>query len=175
MKFPWSRILLAAILVAAGVWGWRTLFPGPEKAIRASLAGLAQTASFGDEGTLAKAYYSQKLTGYFSTNVEVNVDIQGFGTQTLSGRDEIQQAALIARQRLRGLKVEFVDVHVTLSPDRQTAVANLTAKAMLVGQSDFSPQEMNISLRKVNGRWLVYRIETVKTLSRSQGPKHEDT
>ena len=68
--------------------------------------------------------------------------------------------------------MRFVDVHVTLSPDQQTAVANLTAKAMLVGQSDFFAAG-NEYRPKVNGRWLVYRIETVKLPQ--QGPKHEDT
>ena len=71
MKFPWSRILLAAILVTARVWGWRTLFPVRNQARPDRLVCLTK-----------KRILLQKLTGYFSTNVEVNVDIQGFGTQT---------------------------------------------------------------------------------------------
>jgi hypothetical protein len=47
------RLVLAAALLAFGVWLWFVLFPSPEKVIRKRLTGLAHTASFSsNEGNL---------------------------------------------------------------------------------------------------------------------------
>ena len=160
-----SRLVLVVVLLAAGFWAWRIVFPGPEKVTRASLQDLAQTASFDNEGALAKAYNAQKIASFFSTNVEVNLDIHGYVSQTFNGRDELQQAALFARQHFRAIKIEFVDVNVTLGPDRESAVANLTVKATFSGEPDLTAQEFNFDLKKSGGRWLIGRVETVKTVS----------
>jgi len=161
------RAVLAAILISLGIWGWSVLFPSPENVIRSRLAELAKTASFApDEGTLARAYNAQKTSAFFATNVEINVNVPGYAAQTLSGRDEALQAAMAARSRFKGLKVEFLDVNVTLGTDWQTAVANLTGKATVPGEHDMFAREFNFLLRKVDGKWLIYRVETVKTLSK---------
>ena len=52
---------------------------------------------------------------------------------------------------------------MTMAPDRQSAVADLTAKAAVPGQKDFEVQEMKFVLKKINGEWLITRAETVKT------------
>jgi hypothetical protein len=60
------RFLFAAALIALGVWGWRILFPSPEKIIRARLTELAATLSFEPgEGTIVQAYNAQKLKEFF--------------------------------------------------------------------------------------------------------------
>jgi hypothetical protein len=167
------RILVAAALIGCGVWGWRLLFPGAEKVIRTRLTRLAEAASFDlRQGILVKAYQVQKLAGFFTTNVVIELDMQGYVRQRLSGRDELQQVALAATGRAtRGWKVEFPDISVTLGPDGLTAVANLTSKVTFEGERDFSEQEFNFLLRKVAGQWLVYRVETVRTLSQNQGDR----
>ena len=40
------RLILLAVVAAAGVWLWTVLFPGPEKVIRRRLAEIARLASF---------------------------------------------------------------------------------------------------------------------------------
>ena len=85
--------------------------------------------------------------------------------RTLTGRDEITQAAMGARSGVSALKVEFLDVTVIVGPDRQSAVADLTAKAQVPGDKDFTVQELKFTLKKMDGEWLITRVETVKTLS----------
>jgi len=63
------------------------------------------------------------------------------------------------------LKIEFPDMNVTIAPDGQTAKVNLTGKASVPGERDISAQEFNFKLRKVDGKWLIYQVETVRTLS----------
>ena len=43
-------------------------------------------------------------------------------------REEITQAALMARSRAGGLQVKFPDINVTVAPDKQSAVADLTVR-----------------------------------------------
>lgn len=160
------RLLGTLALIGLGVWGWFILFPGPEKVIRSRLNNLARTVSFEpNDGTLARGYSAQKAAGFFTRDAEVVVEVRGIEALNFSGRDEILQRLMIVARELHGLKVEFLDINVTLEPDRQSAKANLTGKWTLAGDKEFNVMEFNFLLRKVDGTWLIYRVETVKTLS----------
>ena len=159
------RLLTLAALAALGVWLWTLLFPSPEKIIRSRLTNVARTVSFApQEGMLARAASAQKLAGYFALQTEVSIDLPGREQHDFAGRDEIAQAALLARNRFRALQVEFLDVQVSLAPDQQSAVVNLTAKARAADEKDFFVQEMKFTLKKTDGDWLISHVETIKTL-----------
>ena len=160
------RLVGVAVMIGLGVWGWFFFFPGPEKVIRSRLHTLARTFSFEPkDGTIARGYSAQKAAGFFTLDAEINVDIRGMELKQFSGRDEILQAVMMAMRSVRGLKVEFLDINITLDSDRQTAKANLTGKWTLAGERDFNVLEFDFLLRKVDGVWLIYRVDTVKTLS----------
>jgi hypothetical protein len=163
----WSlRIFLLAVLVGLGLWGWRAWFPGPEAVIRKRLTELARTASFSaNEGALAKLANAQSLTAFCTPDVEITVDIPGHSTQTINGHDELLSAVAGARSAVHGLNVEFFDILVTVAPDQNSAEANLTAKGKVSGEKDFYVQELKFLLKKVEGQWLIFRVETVRTLS----------
>ena len=161
-----SQFILIAAAVAAGIWLWTILFPSPEKVIRKQLSELARDASFsGNQSSLAGIAGAQKLANFFSTNAEVNLDVPGRDVQTLTGRDEIMQADAGARASLDGLKVEFPDVSVTVNSDKQSATADLAAKVQFAGSRDFDVQEMKFTLEKIDGKWLITRVETVRARS----------
>ena len=160
------RIVWLGVLTALGVWLWTMLFPSPQKIIRQRLEAVARRASFApDEGTLARMASAESLAGYFSTNVEINLDVPGHLQHTILGRSEITQAALAARSAASSLNVKFLDVNVTLAPDRQSAVADFTVEAHVSGDQDLVVQEMKFTLRKISGQWLITRVETIRTLS----------
>ena len=160
------RILLAAALIALGIWGWRVLFPSPENIIRSQLKSLAKIVSFKpNEGNISKAYGAQKLTDYFTPEVDINLNAPGYPQLAITARQELIQGLLWAQSNLSSLKVDFLDVNVTLDPDKQGAMANLTAKVIIGKSSDFNVQELNITFKKIEKRWLIYRVVTVKTLS----------
>ena len=159
------RIAAIGALAGLGVWGWGVLFPSPEKIIRSHLNELAKTISFeSGEGNIGKMWHLKSLPDFFTVNVIVNTEVPGYPPHVFNGRDEIMQAAMAARSRLEGLKVEFLDVNVQLGPDKQTAMADLTGKATASGQNDFWAQEFRFSFKLVDGKWLIDRVETVKTL-----------
>jgi hypothetical protein len=160
------RIVLFAALAALGVWLWTTLFPGPKKVIRQRLTELARTVSFSpNESDWARAAAARSLAGFFSTNVELNVELPELTRYHLMDREEIARAALFARSKAEGLKVRFLDINVTVVPDKQSAVADLTVEANVSGEADPMVQEMKFTLHKIDGQWLITRIETVHTLS----------
>ena len=160
------RLVLMAVLIAAGVWLWTILFPGPEKIVRKRLAQAASEASFkSGENPLVSAARAETLAGFFSTNVEVNIDLPEHGQHSFVGREEIMQAAAGARSAVRSLKVEFPDMNITVGPDKLSAVADVTVKVQAAGEKDFYVQEMKFTFQKIGGDWLITRVETVRTLS----------
>jgi len=167
MKRWLGWLLVAILLMGLGVWGWRFLFPSPEKVIRARLNRMAQLATFaGNEGPLAKLGNAEELAGCFTSDVAVAADSPGAGPLTLHGRDNLLHWLLGVRANLSALKVEFLDIQVTIHADGRTALAYLTCKAAVPGEPDFAVQEFNFLFSKTGRNWLVYKIETVKTLSR---------
>ncbi len=165
MKKWLFRLMVAGVLVALGFWGWHVLFPSPEKVIRKRLGELAKAASFSSkEGLLAKAWNANILGDYFTPDVQVTVDVPG--TQhTLSGRDELLQAAVGARSAVGSLSIEFPDIKVVVAPGQDTAVVNLTARGKVAGQRDSYLQELKLRMIKIKRDWLINQIETVRTLS----------
>ena len=162
MKMVFRLVLLAA-LVAAGVWLWTILFPGPETIVRKRLAQVAAEGSFNSgENPLIIAARSENLAGRFSTNAEIRLDAPGYERFELTGRAEITQAAAGARMKLSGLKVEFPDVSVAVAPDKQSAVADVAVKVQAAGEKDFDAQEVKFTFQKIGGDWLITRVESVR-------------
>ncbi len=162
------RGVLLAALVAVGILAWNILFPSPERIIRKRLNELAQTASFSaKEGLVAKAWNASLLSGFFTPDVEVTVEVPG-RQQTLNGRDELLQAAAQARTMLTSLSIEFPDIKVTLAPDRTSATVNLTARGKVSSERDTYLQELRMRVIKVKREWLINQIETVRTLSQGR-------
>ena len=166
MKNGVIRGVLLLAIAGVGYWIWTMLFPSPESVIRKQFNLLAQSVSFSsNEGALAKALNAERLTGFFTPDVEITVDVPGHSQHTLHGRDELLQAAMAARGMAGTLSVEFLDINVTVSPDKTSATVNLTAKGRAGSERDLLVQELKFLLKKVNRDWLIYQVETVKTLS----------
>jgi hypothetical protein len=153
------RIVLLAALTALSIWLWTVLFPSPETVIRKRLTELARTVSSSTRLAAARS-----VAGFFAANVELNVDLPELGQRTMD-REEITQVALMARSRAGGVQVKFPDINITVAPDKQSAVADLTVETNVSGERDSVVQEMKFTLRKTDGQWLITRVETVRTLT----------
>jgi hypothetical protein len=165
MKQWVARLIIAAIVITAGYWLWTFLFPPPERVIRQRLQEVAKLASFSHtEAPLAKLSNSRKLANYATPDVTIAINPPNRGPSVINSRDELFQAVMGARSALTALQVEFLDILVKVAPDKQSAVANLTAKGSVPGERDLMVQEFRIMLRKLGGDWLVWRLETVRTL-----------
>ena len=161
-----SRLLPLAVLIAAGVWLWTILFPSPESIVRKRLVQAASEASFqSGENPLISAARAENLADRFGTNVEININVPEFGRQEFLGRVEIAQAAAGVRMRLSSLKVEFPDVSVTVAPDKLSAIADVAMKVQVAGEKEINVEEMKFTFQKIDGDWLITRVETVRAPS----------
>lgn len=165
MKFArrWLPLLLFLILL---YWLGTVFFPSPEKAIRQHLQKTARTASFKEnEGAVERLANIADFGKRFSEDVQVQFETPGGGTQSLTGRLDIMRAAGVARGMTTALQVEILDPSVTISPDKQTATADVTVRAKVPGDREFFVQEIKLQLKKFGRSWLIVRAETVKTLT----------
>ena len=166
MKQKLKTVVLLLAALACLVLLYRHFFPNDEKIIRRRLAELAEAASIPEQSSPAAGLVAaDRLRDFLTPQVEVVVELPHEGRHTFAGRQELVQAALAARATYGGLKVEFLDVRVTVDPGRATATAHLTARATLPAQRDFMVQELSLRLQKEERQWRVLRAETVKTLS----------
>jgi len=162
------KLGLVVVIFAAGFWAWQVFSPNPERVIRNRLQELARTVSvFGNESVPARMMRIKKLGDFLTEDVQISVDLPGHSKREIDGRDEAMQAAAVAAELAGRLSVEFVDVTVTVGPDKTTAIAVLTAKGTAGGEKDNLVQEMKFSLKKGENGWLINRVETVRTLLRN--------
>lgn len=163
-----ARLINLALLVLVaglGVFLWSHFFPNEEKRVRKCLEGLQEAVSFEAGGSLAgTAADSERLRSLLAPDVEVEVEMPGGGREAMSGRAEIVQAAMGARQYLRGLKVELLDVAVQVEPGKDRAACSLTAKATQPGDRDYVVQEMRLELVKQDGQWRLRKAAAIRPL-----------
>jgi hypothetical protein len=160
-----ARFVLALAVAALGVWLWLVLFPSPEKVIAGQFEKLARAASVHPgEGSLSRLLGAQKVGNFFSTNVEINIDVPNRQQNAMMSRDDIVQAVMAA-QSSGGLTMKFPDINVMVGADKETAQADVTVEARVPGEQDMMVQEMKFTLRKIGGKWLITRVQTVRTLS----------
>jgi hypothetical protein len=160
-----QTILLALAAVLCLYFLYQHFFPNEPRLIQKRLAALADCVSVSENpSAVANLAAGERLRDFFTSDLQVEVDVPASGRVTLSGRAEIIEAALAMRAQLGGLKAQFLDVNVTVEAGGQTATAHLTARATRPGDPDFFVQEMKLRLRKDEGRWRVFRVETIRTL-----------
>ena len=106
----------------------------------------------------------EKLGGFFSPEVEVKLESPGYPTLEFNTRDELKQAALGARSAIRGIKAEFPDMKIEVTPGNQAAIVDLTLMADVGDEKNAILQELKFNMKKVDGQWVITHVETVKTL-----------
>ena len=159
------RLLLLVGLIAMGFWLWSVFFPSPEKAIRNRLNKAARLASFSaNEGNIARVANIEALGTYFTDEIEIKVDVPNYESHTFTRREELTQATMAARSVASSVKADFPDITVVLDAGGQTATANVTLRADINGEKNSVIQELKVYLKKVNGDWLIYRLDTLRTL-----------
>ncbi len=160
------RLALVTALAAAAIWFWTDHFPSPQEIIRAQLNQMARYASFNStQSQLAALAAAEKLSGFVDTNVQVVLEFPGHEVRTINGREELRQDIVAARLSLDKLKVDFPDINVAVAPDENSAVADLTMRAETDGDKDGVAEELKFTFEKIDGQWLVTRIETVQVLT----------
>lgn len=157
--------LLAVGAIVLGIWGVRWLFPNDEAQIRGLLEEVAETASVSpgesNLGRLASAY---KLSGFFTSNVVINLHGMGRETRQVSSRAELRGMLVAARTEVQRARIQLLDPQLHLAPDHLTAVVYLTVLGDVDGRPAAIAQELECRMRKEDRHWRIARVDTVKVL-----------
>ena len=160
-----TRAVAILILAALAIWLWRVFFPSPETVIHNRLVKLAEDASFSqNDGLLSKAAGARAVPDFFAPRVDIVLDLPGQVRHTFNDRQDIADKALASRTG-SGLSVKFPDINVSVNPGGATAVADVTLNARIPGDRDDIVEELQITLEKTNGDWLINRVQTVRPVS----------
>lgn len=159
------RLALLALIAGMGFWLWTVFFPGPQKIVLNKIARLAATTSIdAADNNLTRAGKAVKLAGFFAPDAEIVVKLPEAGDHTISGREEIKERALAGFASITALQVQFFDATATVGPDKQTAAVSCTARVKANHSQDEGVQELRFQFKKMDGTWLITRVETVQTL-----------
>jgi len=150
--------LVAAVVVAALVY---VFWPNEERIIRARLMDIASILTVpANEADLPRMERVAHLRDYLAPDIHVR-----YGSQEAATRDMVLGALVQWGRIPDGVKVEFVDVQVTLDQSRANAAsAYLTAK--ITGRDSVDAREADVRLTRSDGKWVVSGAETRETLTR---------
>ena len=150
--------LVAAVVVAALVY---VFWPNEERIIRARLMDIASILTVpANEADLPRMERVAHLRDYLAPDIHVR-----YGSQEAATRDVVLGALVQWGRIPDGVKVEFVDVQVTLDQSRANAAsAYLTAK--ITGRDSVDAREADVRLTRSDGKWVVSGAETRETLTR---------
>jgi hypothetical protein len=159
------RLLIFILILGGAFWlGYTHFFPNDEKRILKMFDRLAQSASIPEKKSAVSTIMSlDQVQSCFEPDVEIRVEspIESLSTG-ISGRDELMQGIQAAWARYNSIKVEILDVTVTVDPSKETATSMLTAKVSRPGEKEFFFQEFRAKLKKKDGNWRIARMEPVK-------------
>ncbi len=159
------RLFFFAVLIALGYWVWGVLYPNPKAVIRGQTLKLARLASFSpNEGNINRLAHLRQFGALFSEDARVAVEASGDVPHYFNGREVLMNAVMAARSLLTTLKAEFFGLDLERGARLQSALVDLTAKADVNGQPDSYVQELKFTFRKIDGDWLITRVEPVTSL-----------
>jgi SnoaL-like domain len=159
-----AGIALIALVLVGSLLAYRW-WTSPERQIRRVLAGVAGGLSHDTPtSALGAAAAASALQSYFAPDVTVELTRP---TTVLKGRDHVLATAVRLRAFMPAMRVEFVDQQITVAADNQSADVDCTAMATLqdrAGQESVDAREVIISLRNVDGRWVISHGRAVEVL-----------
>lgn len=157
------QIILLLTLAAAGYFLWIWTHPTPEKAIRKQMEKLSETlVAKPGEGNIARVAGINRTLSFFTPDININGEGIAQVNQSITGQTELQQALFAARSRLDGA-ITFNDINIIVGAEQTNARVNFNAVARLSGQTEPYTQDLKAEFVKVDGKWLISRIDPIAT------------
>jgi hypothetical protein len=159
-----KRVFRVVLLAAFGWAAW-AFWPNDARKIRKNIEQLAAAVSFSPrDGNIARLAGIESTMSHFTADAEIQVDTAGLAARTLSGAEEIRELVALSRRADDGIQLDVFDIVVTLGPGPDEASGALTATARSGATELVAAQEFVFRIRKVERRWLIQRIQAVRTL-----------
>lgn len=159
-------LILVIGVVAVATLLWQRFGYNEPASVKKMLHAVAKTVSIPQgETTIQAGLAVSRLLEFLTKDVQVDVEGPGSGKYSFHGREEIREALMYARKNMGPLDVRFLDIAVTVAPDRQTAEAQLTVQASRPGEREPWVQAVRVQLQKVERNWRIQRAETIRPLT----------
>lgn len=155
---PLKSIILLGLAAAIIFAIYSLFFPPAEKVIRKRLQKLATAISAKPGGNIARVANVNAIGSYFHPNVRISLDGFGRDVASISGRGELEQAALAARQNVGSLGVKFYNIEVLVADSKTNATVTMTALVNINEQPDPAVQEIRLEMEKLNRAWLIREV-----------------
>jgi hypothetical protein len=157
------QIILVLAVAAAGYFLWVWTHPTPEKAIHKQMEKLSETlVAKPGEGNIARIAGINRTLSFFTPDININGEGIAQINQSIQGQTELQQALFAARSRLDGA-ITFGDINIIVGPEQTNARVNFNAVARLSGQTEPYTQDLKAEFVKVDGKWLIARVDPIAT------------
>ena len=164
------RIIFLSIGIGLCVWLWIYFHPTPLEAIRRRLANLAKAASFEKtQGNIAAAVNAEEFAEFFGHEVALNMEPRVLFPDSVE-RSEISKMGFRMRTTFSSLDVKLLDPIITVGADSKSAIVELTINAGTPTDRHLLVQEVKFTMKEVDGKWLIIRVETIRTLNQLKNP-----
>ena len=160
-------LLVAALIVVAGIVLVITLIPSEEKSVKRQFHLLSEWVSkSSEENALTMLQKMKNIGTLFDEHCEMKIP-----DQSLSGsytRQEVSTYAGTARSYVSQLDLKFYDLRIVF-PEKEIARVNLTARLTgrsTAGERMDETRELECVLRKIDKKWLFSQIEVIEVLKK---------
>ena len=108
---------------------------------------------------------ARKIGMFFTDDCKIAI---GKPIPDINGSSELVGTVINARKSASEIRIRFLDISVSVSDDRTTALLKMTASAVVCNHGrpgrEIEAREVEIALVKINKIWKIREVITVKTL-----------
>ncbi len=155
------------MILGALFFGKKILFPNEIDLIKKQLSFLEKIVSYDKPlAPLAMLSRSNKLKKVLNTSVTISIQTENISKKTIKSIKEVTQALFMLTKYANTFDLDFVDSKITV--DDNTAQVNTTIRGIgtkSAGKDFYEAAEVIIFLAKINGKWLITKIQTVEVIS----------
>ena len=123
------------------------------------------------ETNLVRMAKAARLAGYFTEDITIDL---GSPSTVIRGRDTLMTMAVRTPVSPEGLRIELVDVQITVDAEGARAIASMTVQGsgidFATGDQMIDAREIEMTLVKVDGEWLIQRVNAVSAIRRPGAP-----
>jgi hypothetical protein len=163
-RFVLSAVILL-VLVAAGIFAWRTRATPDEREIQARLGTLRNEVNASTKDGLGTALRATQIGSYFTEDAVVEL---GEGAAPIKGRETLMGMVARLQPRTAAFRMDLDDITIDMTPGATTADVLLTAsfvrRNISTGEESLDAREYALVMTKADGTWRIARITAVDTL-----------
>jgi uncharacterized protein (TIGR02246 family) len=149
---------IAAVVIAAAMFAWRTVFPSDERQIRRQLTHVAEEVNEQRQGLSAIAHAADVASAFAD---DVVIDL-GEGAP-IRGRDTLMAIVARLQPRTSRYEVRIRDMNVRVDAP---GTASVDLSATTSGENGMDAREFQLQMVKREGKWLIARVTPVRVLEK---------